>query len=79
VVTLAKASKILSTIQNVSESLQEAENIKSIAEEVSKRLALFNLKTTEEEELEDYFDNEVGERNFGPKYCRDRWIWNIKF
>ena len=60
----AKASKILSTIQNVSESLQEAENIKSIAEEVSKRLALFNLKTTEEEELEDYFDNEVGERNF---------------
>ena len=60
----AKASKILSTIQNVSQSLQEAENIKSIAEEVSKRLSLFNLRTTEEEELEDYFDNEVGERNF---------------
>jgi len=60
----AKASKILSTIQNVSESLQEAENIKSIAEEVSKRLSLFNLRTTEEEEMEDYFDNEVGERNF---------------
>jgi hypothetical protein len=60
----AKASKILSTIQNVSQSLQEAENIKSIAEEVSKRLSLFNLRTTEEEEMEDYFDNEVGERNF---------------
>ena len=61
---LKKVDKIEQSILNVSESLQEAENIKSIAEEVSKRLALFNLKTTEEEEIEDYFDNEVGERNF---------------
>jgi hypothetical protein len=61
---LKRVDKIEQSILNVSQSLQEAENIKSIAEEVSKRLSLFNLRTTEEEELEDYFDNEVGERNF---------------
>jgi hypothetical protein len=61
---LSRVTKIEQSILNVSQSLQEAENIKSIAEEVSKRLSLFNLRTTEEEEMEDYFDNEVGERNF---------------
>jgi len=55
---------IANKIKQLSESLSLPKTQELIAEEVDKRIQIFGIKTSNEAELEDYFDDEVGERNF---------------
>ena len=56
--------QISGKIEQLSESLSLAKTQELIADEVDKRIQIFGIKTSNEAELEDYFDDEVGERNF---------------
>lgn len=57
-------SQIAGKIKQLSESLSLSKTQELIADEVDKRIQIFGIKTSNEAELEDYFDDEVGERNF---------------
>jgi hypothetical protein len=57
-------SQIARKIKQLSESLSLSKTQELIADEVDKRIQIFGIKTSNEAELEDYFDDEVGERNF---------------
>ena len=56
--------QIAGKIKQLSESLSLSKTQELIADEVDKRIQIFGIKTSNEAELEDYFDDEVGERNF---------------
>ena len=56
--------QIAGKIEQLSESLSLSKTQELIADEVDKRIQIFGIKTSNEAEQEDYFDDEVGERNF---------------